>query len=212
MKRILIGLLTVGCLAFAAEAQAQDFASLSKQEKKALKKELRKLSVEEYYDMKQMQTSMSSDIEALRSELTGKEDQLSTARRQNSELQSDLADAQAALQDAQAKLAARPPQPQPQPEPQPAQTRVEQGVMFKVQIGAFRQKDLSKYFDNHPNFGGEYTDEGAQQITLGQFRNYWEADQFKKYLREMGVKDAWIVPYRDGERVPLKDVLEGIIQ
>jgi hypothetical protein len=27
----------------------------------------------------------------------------------------------------------------------------------------------------------------------------------------MGVKDAWIVPYKDGKRVPIKDVLEGVI-
>jgi hypothetical protein len=26
----------------------------------------------------------------------------------------------------------------------------------------------------------------------------------------MGVKDAWIVPYRDGIRVEIKDVLEGV--
>ena len=38
-----------------------------------------------------------------------------------------------------------------------------------------------------------------------------EADTFKKYLREMGVKDAWIVSFKDGQRVPIKDVLEGVI-
>ena len=27
----------------------------------------------------------------------------------------------------------------------------------------------------------------------------------------MGVKDAWIVPYKDGTRVAMKDVLEGVI-
>jgi len=86
------------------------------------------------------------------------------------------------------------------------------GVVFKVQIGAFRNKDLSKYFDNNPNFGGEAGKEPTdpQRINLGLFRDYWEADAFKKYLREMGVKDAWIVPYRDGIRVEIRDVL-GIV-
>ena len=27
----------------------------------------------------------------------------------------------------------------------------------------------------------------------------------------MGVKDAWIVPYKDGIRVSIKDVLEGVM-
>ncbi|MEJ0031097.1 MAG: hypothetical protein WDO15_12290 [Bacteroidota bacterium] len=67
------------------------------------------------------------------------------------------------------------------------------GVVFKVQVGAFKNKDLSKYFDNNPNFGGEAADKDAaepQKITIGIFRDYWEAVTFKKYMREMGVKDA----------------------
>ena len=87
------------------------------------------------------------------------------------------------------------------------------GVVFKVQVGAFRNKDMSKYFDNNPNFGGEVGKEPSdpQRINIGIFRNYWEADTFKKYLREMGVKDAWIVPYRDGIRVEIKDVLDLVV-
>jgi hypothetical protein len=85
------------------------------------------------------------------------------------------------------------------------------GVVFKVQIGAFKNKDLAKYFDNNPNFGGEATDKGEQKFTIGVFRDYWEADKFKKYLRDMGVKDAWIVPFKDGQRVDIKDVLEGVV-
>jgi hypothetical protein len=30
-------------------------------------------------------------------------------------------------------------------------------------------------------------------------------------MREMGVRDAWIVPYQDGQRVEIKDVLEGVV-
>ena len=89
-------------------------------------------------------------------------------------------------------------------------TRSAAGVVFKVQIGAFRNKNLAKYFENDGSFDGE-VDNTLERYTLGVFTDYWEADKFKKYLREMGVKDAWIVSYKDGTRVPLKDVLEGII-
>jgi TolA-binding protein len=87
------------------------------------------------------------------------------------------------------------------------------GVVFKVQVGAFKNKNLQKYFDNNPNFGGEAGKEPTdpQKLTIGIFRDYWEADTFKKYMREMGVKDAWIVPYRDGVRVEIKDVLDGVV-
>jgi len=84
------------------------------------------------------------------------------------------------------------------------------GVVFKVQVGAFKNKDLSKYFDNNPNFGGEVRENEPQRVTIGIFRDYWEADQFKKYMREMGVKDAWIVPYKDGQRTEIKEVLENV--
>lgn len=85
------------------------------------------------------------------------------------------------------------------------------GVVFKIQIGAFKNKDLTKYFENNKNFSGDVDADGTKKYTLGYFSDYWEADRFKKYLREMGVKDAWIVPYKDGKRLNIKDVLEGVV-
>jgi hypothetical protein len=85
------------------------------------------------------------------------------------------------------------------------------GIVFKVQIGSFKTKDLTKYFDNNPNFSGEVDSDGTKKYTIGVFTDYWEADTFKKALRDMGVKGAWVVPYKDGQRVNIKDVLEGTI-
>lgn len=85
------------------------------------------------------------------------------------------------------------------------------GVVFKVQVGAFRNFDIRKYFDNHKNFSGEVDPDGNMKYTLGVFKDYWEADKFKKYLRDMGVKGAWVVSYKDGQRVSIKDVLEGAL-
>jgi hypothetical protein len=83
------------------------------------------------------------------------------------------------------------------------------GVVFKVQVGAFKNKDLSKYLDNNKNFSGDTDADGQRKYTLGLFADYWEADNFKKLLREMGVSDAWVVAYKGGQRVSIKDVLEG---
>ena len=87
-----------------------------------------------------------------------------------------------------------------------------EGVVFKVQIGAFKNKDLTKYFENNKNFSGDVDPDGTKKYTLGYFSDYWEADRFKKYLREMGVRDAWIVPYKAGKRLNIKDVLEGVVE
>ena len=86
-----------------------------------------------------------------------------------------------------------------------------EGVVFKVQIGAFRNRDLQKYLNNSRNFTGEVDEDGVKKYTLGFFADYWEADNFKKYMRELGVNDAWIVTYKQGKRVPIKDVLENAV-
>ena len=185
------------------------YAQLSKAEKKEWKKKAKEYSknpeelknlVEENQDLQGQVSSLKSESTQLKSRMNDKDAKIGELQDDLSKLRSDLSAAKNQLKEATAS-------------PRPAATSGEKmidGVVFKVQIGAFRNKDLSKYFENNENFGGE--NEGdMQKITLGQFRDYWEADTFKKYLREMGVKDAWIVPYRDGVRVEIKDVLEGVI-
>ena len=66
--------------------------------------------------------------------------------------------------------------------------------------------DLGKYANQSREFSQEEMQE-LRKYVIGNFRNYEDANVLKRYLREMGVEDAWIVPYRDGKRVPLKDVL-----
>jgi len=189
-------------------AGTQTFAQLSKQEKKEWKKKAKEMksnpaALKELSEgkqnsdaqvatlnnqVKQLQTTMG-DKDARIAQL---EDELSQARSQATALRAEIAQLK------EAPAVANP-------------MDFSRGVVFKVQIGAFKNKDLKKYFDNNPNFGGEAAEKGDQKLTIGVFRDYWEADTFKKYMRDMGVKDAWIVPYRDGQRVEIKDVLEGVV-
>jgi hypothetical protein len=81
------------------------------------------------------------------------------------------------------------------------------GVVYKVQIGAFRNKDLSKFQDKG-NFWIEEED-GVKKYTIAYFRDYWEADTFKQYMIKMGVKDAWIVAYENNSRRDIKQVLDA---
>ena len=82
------------------------------------------------------------------------------------------------------------------------------GIVYRVQVGAFRNKDLMK-FVGHRRFHAEEDQDGVKKYTIAAFRDYWEADLFKKYLREMGVNDAWIVSYKDGVRVQIESVLSA---
>ncbi len=95
---------------------------------------------------------------------------------------------------------------------------IHQGVVFTVQIGAYKQKDLTKilqedanYANNKANF--QHTKEdNFNKYTIFYFKKYANANKFKKEIRSMGVKDAWIVPLKNGKRVPLKEVLSTVIQ
>ncbi len=186
---------------------APSFAQLSKQEKKEWKKKAKEYkknptNLKQLTDDKQVADNSVSD-------LTGKVNQMQTTISNKdakiAELEDQLSQLRSQLTAARAELAQLKENPVVNP------MDFSRGVVFKVQVGAFKNKDLSKYFDNNPNFGGEANDGEPQKITIGIFRDYWEADIFKKYMREMGVKDAWIVPYKDGQRVDIKDVLEGVV-
>ena len=88
------------------------------------------------------------------------------------------------------------------------------GVIFKVQLSADKDLDLSDVLvddSHHKNLEQEKA-AGLNKYTIGHFRNYWEADKLKKGLRKMGVRWAWIVPYKDGKRVLLKEVLSTVIK
>ncbi len=186
----------------------QIFAQLSKQEKKEWKKKAKEFA-KNPANLKQLtedkQTadgqvaSLTQRLSQLQSSVSGKDARIAELEDQLSQTRSQLTSARAEI----AQLKATPAAVNPMD--------FSKGVVFKVQIGAFKNKDLAKYFENNPNFGGEVKEGEPQRVTIGVFRDYWEADQFKKYMREMGVKDAWIVPYRDGQRVEIKDVLEGVV-
>ncbi len=88
------------------------------------------------------------------------------------------------------------------------------GIIFKVQIGARQDLNLKDVLIDevhHENLEQE-NENGLYKYTLGHFRNYWEADKLKKGLRIMGIQLAWIVPYKDGKRVLLKEVLPTVIE
>ncbi len=188
-------------------AGAETFAQLSKKEKKEWKKKAKEFAknpanlkqlTEEKQTADGQVSTLGTQVQQLQSSVSDKDARIA-------ELEDQLSQSRGELTTARAEIAQLKQAPVINP------MDFSKGVVFKVQIGAFKNKDLSKYFDNNPNFGGEAAEKGDQKLTIGVFRDYWEADTFKKYMRDMGVKDAWIVPYRDGQRVEIKDVLEGVV-
>lgn len=190
MKRF-ITLFTIA-LAFAYTFGAT--AQMSKDEEKEWKKRLKKTTPEQYKNLLDENKSMKSQVSSLRTELDNVDDQLAAKDEQINQYAAQAADLRDQLEKAKSRAGS-------------SNGGIDEnvGVVFKVQIGAYKGINLAD--DNSKSFGAEKSD--LNRYTIGVFKDYWEADTFKKYMREMGVKDAWIVSYRDGQRVDIKEVLEG---
>lgn len=199
------GIVLFFCLALIA-GSTQSFAQLSKKEKKEWKKKAKEYA-KNPTNLKQLtedKQTADNTVSTLNQKVSQLQSSVSDKDAKIAELEDQLSQVRGQLTAANAELTTLKENPS-------TSMDFSKGVVFKVQIGAFKNKNLAKYFENNPNFGGEAKDKEPQKLTIGIFRDYWEADTFKKYMREMGVKDAWIVPYQDGQRVEIKDVLEGVV-
>jgi len=198
MKKIVALLFMLCVVAVSFDATAQ----MSKKEAKEWKKRIKALEPDQYKNLIEENKSLKGQVSSLKNELAGVDDRIADKDEQISTYQDQISTLRSQLSEAKS----RPAQP----------VNVDQGginenvgVVFKVQIGAYAKKDLAKYDENAKNFAQE-SDGNLNKFVVGAFRDYWEADTFKKYLREMGVKDAFIVSYKDGQRVDIKEVLEGV--
>ncbi len=76
------------------------------------------------------------------------------------------------------------------------------GLDFKVQIAASKvQLQLTDTRFMGVEGVEEYRHEGMYKYVLGNFRFFGEANQFKNALREQGIPDAFVVPFRDNKRM-----------
>ncbi|MEN2993311.1 MAG: hypothetical protein ABDH91_07130 [Bacteroidia bacterium] len=81
------------------------------------------------------------------------------------------------------------------------------GLVFKVQIGAFRLFDMRRYAQDNPFFEAEAMGD-INRYTIGRFRDLALAEAFQKDLKRLGIRDAWIVPFKDGVRITMREAKE----
>lgn len=219
MKKILLSTLFIYIILALSFGQ-----ELSKEEKKEWGKKLKSITIEDYKSLTESEeknrnsaselkgevSNLNADNARLQQELDELKKRVKTAETKAAEAEAKVADcgeATTELTPEQKSTAANAGEYNAAETPtQKANTK---GLVYRVQIGAYKGFDLSKYINNHPNFSGETGEDGLMRYTIGQFVEYWEADAFKKYLRDMGVQGAWVVAYKNGTRIEVKDALEG---
>lgn len=87
--------------------------------------------------------------------------------------------------------------------PIPMDAALPAGIVFKVQIGAFRKPVPQEAFSDMSPVMGETVGNGLVRYTAGLFTSAEGALAAKDRVRERGYGDAFVVAYKDGERVPL---------
>jgi hypothetical protein len=83
------------------------------------------------------------------------------------------------------------------------------GVVFKVQIGAFRSAPPDDAFGDLSPVTGERLENGLTRYSAGLFTGFEGANAARDLVRERGYRDAFVVAYRDGVRIPLSEALRG---
>ena len=83
-----------------------------------------------------------------------------------------------------------------------AKLGIKKGYEFKVQIGAYKKLKMGD-----PTSGEGFSllkESGMSKYFVGSFDNFKEADDFKKEVRRLGIKDAFVVAFKDGVKMDLE--------
>ncbi len=183
--------MTLALIVIAASAFGQDKAERKfwKKEARMYKKnpELLKELVEANDDLTTELEINEFELDSMVAALKDNEAKLTDANRKLTKVEKRLSDQQALVTKLQAELTAVP-------------DKDIKGTVYRVQIGAYAKRDLSSYSGEQKSFQVE-KNQGIQKYTVGMFRDKSDAQAFRVQIVAIGIKDAWIVKYIDGQRV-----------
>ena len=91
--------------------------------------------------------------------------------------------------------------------PIPVNEKLPEGLIFKVQIGAFRNPIPQDLFQGMSPITGETTPQGFTRYTAGVFTAFTTADKVKNEIKELGYKDAFVVAFFNGKRISMTEAM-----
>lgn len=91
--------------------------------------------------------------------------------------------------------------------PIPIDPALPEGLIYKVQIGAFKNAIPQDLFGGFAPLSGESAGNGLTRYTAGMFLEFDNADDAKKQIREMGYSDAFVVAFYNGKRIPIYEAM-----
>ena len=95
-------------------------------------------------------------------------------------------------------------------QPIPLNPAMPEGIVYKVQVGAFRNAIPQDHFGRFAPLAGEELNNGITRYTAGLFIAYNSADDAKEQIRDLGYSDAFVVAFKNGERISLSQAREEL--
>ncbi|MES2761052.1 MAG: hypothetical protein V4677_02555 [Bacteroidota bacterium] len=92
--------------------------------------------------------------------------------------------------------------------PIPIDEKIPDGLVFKVQIGAFKTPLPNNTFKGLSPVIGQTTPNGYIRYMAGNFEQYGSANAVKNDLRNLGYNDAFVVAYYNGKRINLSEATD----
>lgn len=87
------------------------------------------------------------------------------------------------------------------------------GIIFKVQFTASNtQLELKPENFNGLTGVSEYQAENVFRYAVGAERNFKDADEIRKKLKDIGYRDAFIIAFKDGKRISVEDARKELKQ
>ncbi len=91
--------------------------------------------------------------------------------------------------------------------PIPVDSKIPDGLVFRVQIGAFKNQLPNNAFKGLSPVNAETVGNGYLRYTAGNFNQLENANAVKNDLRNLGYNDAFVVVYYNGKRILLNEAL-----
>lgn len=81
------------------------------------------------------------------------------------------------------------------------------GVIYRVQLGAFKKFRIRPYSENISSLLDEYSVELLKKYSIGLFDNKNDAEKLRRDLRRLGFRDCFITYEYKGNRISYKESL-----
>ncbi|MBK7669160.1 MAG: hypothetical protein IPJ32_18535 [Sphingobacteriaceae bacterium] len=85
--------------------------------------------------------------------------------------------------------------------------KIPAGLIFRVQIGAFKAPVPNNAFGGLTPVNGETTPNGYIRYTAGNFDKFEDANAVKNDLRNLGYQDAFVVGFYEGRRISINEAI-----